>query len=70
MLFNAINVGKCKLIDLIQTSRKSETVKMKNPLLCVIVFISIMPAKLIIFAYDMPRTGYNYICVRVFMCHK
>ena len=39
MLFNAINVGKCKLIDLIQTSKKSETVKMKNPMLCTIVFI-------------------------------
>ena len=31
--------GKCKLIDLIQTSKKSETVKMKNPMLCTIVFI-------------------------------
>ena len=39
MLFNVINVGKCKLIDLIQTSKKSETVKMKNPILCIIVFI-------------------------------
>ena len=39
MLFNVINVGKCKLIDLIQTSKKSETVKMKNPMLCIIVFI-------------------------------
>ena len=39
MLFNVINVGKCKLIDLIQTSKKSETVKMKNPMLCTIVFI-------------------------------
>ena len=39
MFFNVINVGKCKLIDLIQTSKKSETVKMKNPLLCTIIFI-------------------------------
>ena len=39
MLFNAINVGKCKLIDLIQTSKKSETIKLKNPLLCTVVFI-------------------------------
>ena len=39
MLFNVINVGKCKLIDLIQTSKKSETVKMKNPMICTIVFI-------------------------------
>ena len=39
MLFNVINVGKCKLIDLIQTSKRTETVKMKEPMLCTIVFI-------------------------------
>lgn len=55
MLFNAINVGKCKLIDLIQTSRKSETVKMKNPLLCVIVFI--LAAIALGYAYYMVTAG-------------
>lgn len=55
MLFNAINVGKCKLIDLIQTSRKSETVKMKNPLLCVIVFI--LAALALGYAYYMVTAG-------------
>lgn len=55
MLFNAINVGKCKLIDLIQTSRKSETVKMKNPLLCVIVFI--LAAIALGYAYYMVTGG-------------
>ena len=57
MLFNAINVGKCKLIDLIQTSRKSETVKMKNPLFCVIVFI--LAAIALGYAYYMVTAGIN-----------
>ena len=57
MLFNAINVGRCKLIDLIQTSRKSETVKMKNPLLCVIVFI--LAAIALGYAYYMVTDGIN-----------
>ena len=57
MLFNAINVGKCKLIDLIQTSRKSETVKMKNPLLCVIIFI--LAAIALGYAYYMVTGGIN-----------
>ena len=55
MLFNAINVGKCKLIDLIQTNKKSETVKMKNPLLCVIVFI--LAAIALGYAYYMVTAG-------------
>ena len=57
MLFNAINVGKCKLIDLIQTSRKSETVKMKNPLLCTLVFI--ISAITLGYAYYMVTGGVN-----------
>ena len=57
MLFNAINVGRCKLIDLLQTSRKSETVKMKNPLLCVIVFILAVIA--LGYAYYMVTGGIN-----------
>lgn len=39
MIFNTINVSKCKLIDLLYSNKKSETVKMKNPYLCTIVFI-------------------------------
>lgn len=38
MIFNVVNVGRCKLIDLLQASKKSEEVKMKNPIICVIVF--------------------------------
>ncbi len=57
MLFNAINVGKCKLIDLIQTSKKSETVKMKNPMICTIVFI--VSAIALGYAYYMVTGGIN-----------
>lgn len=39
MIFNTINISKCKLIDLLHSSKKSEIVKMKNPYLCVIIFI-------------------------------
>lgn len=39
MIFNVINVGRCKLIDLIYANKKNEEVKMKNPVVCTIVFI-------------------------------
>ncbi len=39
MVFNTWQVQKCKLIDLLQSSKKSETIKLKNPWLCVVVFI-------------------------------
>lgn len=39
MIFNTINVNRCKLIDLLHASKKSEKVKLKNPLICTIVFI-------------------------------
>ena len=39
MIFNIINISKCKLIDLMHSNKKSEKIKLKNPLLCTIVFI-------------------------------
>ena len=39
MLFNGFTVSRCKLIDLMQSGRKSENPKLKNPVLCVFVFI-------------------------------
>ena len=39
MIFNTINISKCKLIDLLHANKKSEKIKLKNPWLCVIVFI-------------------------------
>lgn len=39
MIFNTISVSKCKLIDLINSSKKTEKIKLKNSILCVIIFI-------------------------------
>lgn len=39
MVFNTISVSKCKLLDLLYANRKSETVKLKNPFLCILVFL-------------------------------
>lgn len=39
MIFNTISVSKCKLIDLLNDSKKGEKIKLKNPILCIIIFI-------------------------------
>lgn len=39
MIFNTISVSKCKLIDLLHANKKSETVKLKNPVICILVFM-------------------------------
>ncbi len=39
MIFNTISVSKCKLIDLLNGSKKTEKIKLKNPYLCIIIFI-------------------------------
>lgn len=49
ILFNTISVGKCKLIDLLYGAKKSEKLKLKNPILCLIVFV--MSCVVLGFAY-------------------
>ena len=39
MIFNTISVSRCKLIDLINANKKTETVKLKNPYLCIVIFV-------------------------------
>ncbi len=39
LLFNTVAVTRMKLIDLIQKDRRSENIKLKNPVLCVILFL-------------------------------
>ena len=39
MIFNVFSISKCKLIDLINTNKKSEKIKFKNTGLCIIVFL-------------------------------
>lgn len=38
MIFNTVSVSRCKLIDLITANKKNETIKMKNSIVCGIVF--------------------------------
>ena len=39
LLFNAFTISKYKLINLLTVVKKNEKIKMKNPIVCVIVFI-------------------------------
>lgn len=39
MFFNTINVSRQKLINLLSSSKRNETVKMKNPWMCTAVFV-------------------------------
>lgn len=39
MIFNSIVVTKMKLIDLMQSGKRSEQIKLKNPIVCVLIFI-------------------------------
>ena len=38
IVFNTVMINKLKIIDLIQASRKSEKVRLKNPIICTIIF--------------------------------
>ena len=39
MIFNTIIINKNKLINLLQASKKQEKIKLKNPVVCIILFI-------------------------------
>ena len=52
MIFNTFNVSRCKLIDLLNASKKNEKIKLKNPWLCILVFI-----------ISVCTLGYAYWCV-------
>lgn len=55
MIFNTINISKCKLIDLLHASKKSERVKLKNSILCLIVFV--LSAFMLGYAYYLVTGG-------------
>lgn len=57
MIFNTINISKCKLIDLLQASKKSEKVRLKNPILCTIIFI--IASIVLGYAYYLVTGGVN-----------
>lgn len=56
MIFNTISVSKCKLIDLLNDSKKGEKVKLKNPYLCIIIFI--ISCIVLGYAYYMVTDGF------------
>lgn len=59
MIFNTISVSKCKLIDLLYANKKSEMVKLKNPILCCLVFlISVIGLS---YAYYLVTGGINHL---------
>ncbi len=39
IIFNTFSISKCKLIDLFNISKKAEKVKLKRPIICMIVFV-------------------------------
>lgn len=39
MIFNTVIINKNKLINLLQASKKQEKIKLKNPIICIILFI-------------------------------
>ena len=57
MLFNTSQVQRCKLIDLIHSNKKQEEVKMKNPYICVAVFL--LAAIALGYAYYMVTVNVN-----------
>lgn len=59
IFFNTFSIGKCKLIDLFQGGKKSESVKVKNSWVCTIVFF--IAVYLLGYAYYHVTNGYEDI---------
>lgn len=59
IVFNIFIIGKCKLIHLIQAERKNEKVKIKNPVLCTIIFV--VAAGMLGYAYYLVTAGVKYM---------
>lgn len=57
MIFNTINISKCKLIDLLHANKKSEKIKLKNPVVCTIIFI--ISSIVLGYAYYLVTGGVN-----------
>lgn len=57
MIFNTISISKCKLIDLLNGRKKSEKIKLKNPVICIIIFI--ISSCVLGYSYYLVTTGIN-----------
>ncbi|MBR1864841.1 MAG: FtsX-like permease family protein [Ruminococcus sp.] len=56
MIFNSIIISRFKLIDLMQSGKKSEQIKLKDPWLCIIIFLIAAAA----LGYAYYQVGWNY----------
>lgn len=59
MIFNTVSVSKVKLINLIYSNKKSEKVKLKNPYICIIVFI--LSSLTLSYSYYLVTSGFSNI---------
>ncbi|MDO4942928.1 MAG: ABC transporter permease [Lachnospiraceae bacterium] len=59
IIFNTIMVGRYQLIDLLQSDKKTEKIRMKNPWICMIVFI--ISAAVLGYAYYLVTEGFTEI---------
>lgn len=59
MVFNVFTISKYKLIDLLSAAKKNEKVKMKNPVICVLVFL--LAAVTLGYAYYLVTAGIHKI---------
>ena len=57
MVFNTIIISKCKLIDLLHSNKKSEIIKLKNPILCVFIFV--VSVSILGYAYFLVTAGFK-----------
>lgn len=59
MIFNTFSISRCKLIDLLNAGKKTEKVTMKNPVVCIIVFV--IGVGILSYAYWMVTRGVKSI---------
>lgn len=65
MILSVVSVGRCRLIDLLDKNKKSEKIKLKNPIVCgVVLLVSIL---MLAFAYYAVTAGINEIIKTVDM---
>ncbi len=63
MIFNSIMISKCKLIDLMQSDKKSEKMKLKSPAFCTVIFI--IAAAALGYAYYRVTTRSEYLSNKI-----
>lgn len=59
MIFNTIVINRCKLIELLHADKLTENIKMKNPYLCILIFI--IASVILGIAYYLVTGGIAYL---------